>query len=200
MSAVVGPNAVLQLAAALKEEGGDALVAEVFGAAGQAALLEGPPSVMVDERVPAALFDALWAVYPHRAREVAAEAGRRTADYVMAHRIPDFAKRLLRVLPDWLAARLLLTAIRKNAWTFAGSGTCAVAVPGGAMVLDDNPMPMPESIWHKAVIGRMVASLLHPATRLEHVDCLHSDTRACFALRGPGATGEAPCTRCRMRR
>ncbi|MEM8824839.1 MAG: bacteriochlorophyll 4-vinyl reductase [Pseudomonadota bacterium] len=196
----MGPNAVLQLAAALRAEGGDALAAEVFGAAGQSWLLEVPPTLMVDEAVPAALSDALWEVYPHGAAKVAAEAGRRTADYVVANRIPDVAKRLLRVLPDWLAARLLLTAIRKNAWTFAGSGTCAVAVPGEALVLDDNPMPMPGAIWHRAVIGRMVASLLHPATRLDHVTCLHSDTRACFAVRPPGSDGAAPCVKCRMRR
>ncbi|MEM7489516.1 MAG: bacteriochlorophyll 4-vinyl reductase [Pseudomonadota bacterium] len=199
MSGMVGPNASLQLATALRAEGGDVLAAEVFGAAGQAALLEAPPRVMIDERVPAALFDALWRVVPDRAERIAAEAGRRTADYVLANRMPAAIRRLLRALPDRLAARLLLVAIRRNAWTFAGSGACVVAVPGAALAIDGNPMPMPGATWHRAVLGRMAAALLHPATRVAHVACPHGAGRACFAIRAPGGDGAAPCGDCRLR-
>jgi hypothetical protein len=56
------------------------------------------------------------------AAEVARSAGRRTADYLLAHRIPKPVQALLKALPARLAARVLLSAIARHAWTFAGSG------------------------------------------------------------------------------
>jgi divinyl protochlorophyllide a 8-vinyl-reductase len=191
---VVGPNAVLQLAAALREEGGDILAAEVFGAAGQAALLEAPPRAMVDEAVPAALFH----LHPRRARAIAAAAGRRTADYVLANRIPAVVRRLLALLPPALSARLLLAAIRRNAWTFAGSGSCDVAVEGRALALEGGRIEMPDAIWHRAVIGRMAARLVDPATRVSKAVCPRSPDRTCLVMRRPGMALGAPCTACRL--
>lgn len=195
----VGPNAVLQLAAVLRAEGGDVLAAKVFGAAGQGALLEAPPTAMVDERVPAALFAALWRVRPDDAPRLAAAAGALVADYVVANRIPRAVRALLRLLPDPVAARLLLQAIHRASWTFAGSGRCAVAVPGGALALDGNPIPMPGAAWHRAVIERMAGAFLHPGTRVASLTCPGASDRACFALSGPDGCEVSPCGRCRLR-
>ena len=60
---------------------------------------------------------------------IAEEAGARTADYIIANRIPAPVVRLLRLLPAFIAAPVLMAAIRKHAWTFAGAG---VFTPRGA--------------------------------------------------------------------
>lgn len=119
----VGPNAVIRLAEALDASHGPAVTARVFVAAGQEDRLANPPAAMVDERDVARLYAALWRTLPSaRAHAVAREAGRRTADYLLAHRIPPAARAALPWLPGGLAARLLVRAIAGNAWTFAGSG------------------------------------------------------------------------------
>jgi divinyl protochlorophyllide a 8-vinyl-reductase len=55
---------------------------------------------------------------PAMAAEVARDAGLRTADYLLANRIPKPVQVLLKHLPAPLAARVLLSAIRRHAWTF----------------------------------------------------------------------------------
>jgi divinyl protochlorophyllide a 8-vinyl-reductase len=154
---------------------------------------------MVDEAVPAALFDALWRLHPDDAPRLAVEAGRRVADYVIANRIPRAARALLSRLPDALSARLLLGAIRRASWTFAGSGRCAVAVPGGALVLDANPIPMPGAAWHAAVLDRMAGAFLRPERRIVHLPCPRVGGRACFALTGWDGREVTPCACCRLR-
>ena len=122
---LVGPNAVIQLAAALSDAYGPKVARAVFSEAGFSHLFDELPETMIDETVPAALMTQLWRnLTPAEAHAVAAEAGRRTADYVIANRIPRFARWLLKVAPPRLAAPLLLKAIHSNAWTFVGSGTC----------------------------------------------------------------------------
>ena len=59
---------------------------------------------------------------PSRAASVSWIAGLRTADYLLANRIPRQAQRVLKLLPRRLAAFVLLKAIGSHAWTFAGSG------------------------------------------------------------------------------
>jgi divinyl protochlorophyllide a 8-vinyl-reductase len=52
-------------------------------------------------------------------------AGRKTADYLLAHRIPRAVQVLLKLLPPGLAAPLLTAAILSHTWTFAGSASVA---------------------------------------------------------------------------
>ncbi|MEO1458840.1 MAG: hypothetical protein AAFV49_14960, partial [Pseudomonadota bacterium] len=63
-AALVGPNAVLQTAQALRAHGGEALAARIFAEAGLPALLAAPPEGMVPERVAADLHRALAASLP----------------------------------------------------------------------------------------------------------------------------------------
>ena len=56
------------------------------------------------------------------AGQAARSAGLRTADPVLQHRIPLPVQALLERLPAPWAARLLLSAARRHAWTLAGSG------------------------------------------------------------------------------
>jgi divinyl protochlorophyllide a 8-vinyl-reductase len=102
---------------------------------------------------------------PMGALVIAEEAGARTADYIIAHRIPRAAVWLLRRLPAPLAAPLLMAAIRKHAWTFVGAGVFA---PAGAwrFAIDrsaaEDPVMLPDSLfqWYAAVFTRLYRRLV----------------------------------------
>jgi divinyl protochlorophyllide a 8-vinyl-reductase len=122
----VGPNAITRVGEALDALRGRSTTLAVFADAGLTRYLDAWPGEMVDEREVAALNRALHAGLPEADfRRVAADAGRRTGDYLLAHRIPGPVQAVLRPAPARLAASVLLKAIARNAWTFAGSGTFA---------------------------------------------------------------------------
>lgn len=178
---VIGPNAVIQLANALQAVAGPAIARQVFAEACHLDLLGHMPSEMIDERIPARLFVALWRVLPHEtARQIAEDAGRRTARYILQNRIPSFARFVLRRLPSSVARRLLLGAINKNAWTFAGSGLCRTR-PGNPALIEimANPMHMPDCIWHQAVFGELFDSLVAGRIRVRHSQCCRTGAAAC---------------------
>jgi divinyl protochlorophyllide a 8-vinyl-reductase len=178
---VVGPNAVIQLAAALRARGGDAAALDVFAYAHAIEVLDEPPGEMVDERIPRRLFGAVIALY--RAEEAAAvlqDAGERTADYLLANRIPGPAQAVLKVLPRPLASRALLAAIGKNAWTFAGSGRCTTSHPGRAVIeINDNPLATPHCAWHAGVFGRLFGALVTPHPTIRHPSCCAAGDPVC---------------------
>lgn len=181
VSARIGPNSVTQLQAALLDHHGSTMCRHVFEMAGQSERLADPPSRMVDEAVPRALFAALWNTLPGAdAALIAAEAGRRTADYVMANRIPAPVRLLLKVLPKQLSAPLLVSAIEKNAWTFAGSGSVSArAGPTILIEIKDNPLAMPDCPWHGAVFDRLFGTLVAPVKSMEHARCCHRGDAVC---------------------
>lgn len=157
----IGPNSVIQLAAAVTDALGRVEAERLFEQAGLSDLLRTPPETMIAETLPAALFRALWRLHPVAAPRLAADAGRRTADYVIAHRIPRFARVIFFLAPRWLSVRLLLMAIRKNAWTFAGSGQCTVTTGKHPIIsIRDNPLAMPDGTWHTAVFQRLFERLV----------------------------------------
>ncbi|MEO0821052.1 MAG: bacteriochlorophyll 4-vinyl reductase, partial [Pseudomonadota bacterium] len=182
-AALVGPNAVLQTAQALRAHGGEALAARIFAEAGLPALLAAPPEGMVPERVAADLHRALAASLPEaEAQAVARDAGRRTADYLLAHRIPRPAQWLLRALPGRLAARLLLAAIGRHAWTFAGSGRFEGALGREGLVriaIHANPLALPGGPWHAAVFERLFRALVSRESRVRSVASCADGHPAC---------------------
>ena len=177
----IGPNAVLQLIEALREQADADLTERIFASVDLTFLLSCPPTTMVDERIPARLFAALWRELPaKRAQRIAAEAGRRTADYIIANRIPDLAKSALGLSPPWLATALLLSAIEKHAWTFAGSGRCSTHLrPTVQLIIEDNPMAMPDCCWHVAVFEQLFRRLVSPDTKVTHSECCRAGAEAC---------------------
>ena len=129
----IGPNAITRVAEALLDEVGAAARTGVFSLAGLDAYLRDPPQQMVDEKEVIGLHEVLRArLSAQQARRVNRDAGARTGAYLLAHRIPRPVQRLLRVLPAPLAARVLVAAIRRHAWTFAG--TAAFSARGGRPV------------------------------------------------------------------
>ena len=185
---LVGPNAVIQLAEALRTEPGAA--EQVFGRAGFIRLLRMPPDAMIDETIPARLFEALWReLSPGRAARIAREAGRLTGAYVLANRIPSLARLALRTLPPRLAAPLLLRAIRRNAWTFAGSGRCSIA-PGwpATVTIIDNPLVMPGGAWHVGVFEHLFDALVGPGTQVTYSTARIDGRPACRFSIEPAAS------------
>jgi len=180
--AVVGPNAILQTAAALEAQGGRALARQVFDMAGLGALLDDPPAEMVPEEKAAALLRVLHAVLPPWiARRISREAGRRTGAYILQNRIPKPARAVLRLLPARLAAPLLLRAVAAHAWTFAGSGRVEIVSGSPAqLMIRDNPLAVAGSDWHRAVLETLFRDLVHPRARVVQTACC--------------ATGDAACT------
>ena len=169
----VGPNAALQLIEALRAEGGEPLARQVFEAAGRRAWIDAPPQEMIPQQAAAALFQAVRRVIPSRADLILEDAGRRTADYLLAHRIPRPAQRALRLLPPRLAIRLLLAALARHAWTFAGSARFIATPERGSLgvTLEGNPLATPGCPWHVAVFTRLLQACGAPDVRVTHEEC-----------------------------
>lgn len=177
----VGPNAAIQLGNALKDGLGEAAARQVFSGAGLSAWLAQPPGEMIDEVHAARLFRSLFAHLPENtARTIAAQAGVRTADYLLKNRIPRPAQIVLKMLPAKAAASLLLRAIARNAWTFAGSGAFS-SHPGSPIVIEiaHNPISMPGCVWHVGVFERLFRALVASNTRVSHPKCCHDGAAAC---------------------
>lgn len=193
----IGPNAVLRLAEALDARYGRARTAEVFGAAGQSHFLDVPPQAMVDECSVTALYVALPKQFgPAAAAEIAARAGVLTGEYLLEHRIPKPAQRLMKLMPAELAARTLLAAVERHAWTFTGSGTFARAavhgppVPGAASVrwrltVRDCPICRgaratgPQCWYYAATFERIFRAVVAGRTQVAETACHASGAPAC---------------------
>jgi len=167
---LVGPNAVIQLAAAVRATAGESTAERVFARADSLRLLRVPPDAMIDEAIPARLFEALWReLPPEQAANVAHDAGRRTGAYVVANRIPAMARAALRTLPPRWSTPLLLKAVNRHAWTFAGSGICSVS-PGRPAVITIvcNPLTIPGCVWHVGVFETLFRTLVDAGTCVRH--------------------------------
>ncbi len=164
----IGPNALTQTAAALTALKGAAAAETIFARAGLLHRWREPPGEMVPEAEPARLFAAVAeALGEAEARAVLAESGRLTGDYILANRIPGPARGLLRLLPARIAAWMLLSAILRHAWTFAGSGRCRAE--GLSLVIEGNPLRSPGGVWHEAVLSRLFARLASRRAKVSRI-------------------------------
>jgi divinyl protochlorophyllide a 8-vinyl-reductase len=175
----IGPNAITRVAEVLPAHVGSERTAALFGRAGLAHYLRQPPEAMVDEaevrRLHGALREQLGAA---EAAAVARAAGTRTADYLLARRIPKPVQVLLKALPAPMAARVLLAAIGRNAWTFVGSGRFQ-ARAGDPVVLTVQGNPLcrglasdaPACDFYAATFLRLFRVLVHPRSQVREVAC-----------------------------
>jgi len=186
-AATIGPNAVVQLGEALRAEGLDDLARAIFTAAGHREWLAAAPRSMLAEREVARLHDALWALAP-QALPLAREAGRRTADYILANRIPRAARWLLAVLPSSMAEPLLVHAIARHAWTFAGSGRFVIEQGRPSrFAVTANPLARAAEdghcFWHEAVFTRLWQRLIDPRAQVVETRCGHGVGACRFEVR-----------------
>lgn len=164
----VGPNTVIQLFEALRSLRPDVL-GTVAAWADAEAWLAAPPHDMIDEAVPRRLFAATADALVGDADRVLAAAGAATARYLLANRIPPVARAVLPRLPRRLALRLLLAAVDRASWTFAGSGTCATE--GRALTIAGNPIATPGCPWHLGVLEALATALFGRGTTVVHTAC-----------------------------
>jgi len=180
----VGPNAILQMIEALITLTGPGACDRVCRRAGLPGIVANPPDHMIPARDALSLHRAVAAELPtYRADEIARDAGRRTGTYILAHRIPAPARTLLRLLPPRLAGPILLKAICRHAWTFAGNAqvTHEAAVPM-RLTIHDNPLAMPGCLWHLSVFETLFNSLVSDDIRVTHRACCAIDGQACEFL------------------
>lgn len=188
----VGPNAITRVGEALDALYGRATTHAVFADAGLTGYLDAWPDAMVDEREVAGLNRALHAHLPEAGfRRVARDAGRRTGDYLLAHRIPKPVQALLRPAPAWLASRVLLQAIARNAWTFAGSGAFDAAA-GRPCVVTIQDCPLCREIradhgvcdTYTGTFERLFRALVHANAAAAETACQATGAPACrFEIR-----------------
>lgn len=188
----IGPNAITRVAEVLPALLGEAGTRALFEAAGLGGYLSRPPEGMVDETEVARLHRVLRQQLGHAvAGQVARSAGMRTADYLLARRIPKPVQWLLKRLPATLAARVLLRAIGRHAWTFAGSGQFhAVAGRPCVLTIHDNPLcrgvasAQPACDFYSATFERLFQVLVHPAVQVVETQCEARGDPVCrFELR-----------------
>lgn len=179
---VIGPNAVLQLMSPLRRAAGEAALHDVFNRARVAHWLSQPPLAMVPEQPVLDLFlSVLEELGPEDGARVLTEAGAGTARYIMSNRIPGPVRLLLRALPPRPAGALLLRAIERHAWTFAGSGECRTEhTRRFTLVIRNNPLATPDCPWHQGVLQTMFQSLVSRRCSLHYSNC---GTRACTCCR-----------------
>lgn len=191
----IGPNAILQGMVAMEDALGAPAGQALMVHAGLRAHVDRPPTEMVDERDVQALHRTLRAELGiPRARAIGRHAGLLTGDYLLAHRIPPLARRLLPLLPaDW-AARALLMAVQRHAWTFCGSGQFSVkpwrrgqplvvAISSTATCRGESA-DEPLGDYFGATFERLFQVLVHPATCVREVACVARGDSACeFEIR-----------------
>lgn len=189
----IGPNVLIQTAYALSERLGADVAERVLERSTTHGFAD-LPQEMVEESKANALVRALHDAYglPF-ARSVMRESGRRTGDYLLANRIPKPVRWVLPLLPNAMALRLLLTAIGKHTWTFAGSAQVRITA-GDPAVITVQHCPLcvglqstePMCDFYAGTFGRLAQALLGPRGWAEEVDCEARGDAACRFLMGSG--------------
>lgn len=187
-AARIGPNAITRVAEAL----GPAMAVPIFSAAGLEQRLREPPGTMVPECEVTALHRALRDLLgDSEADHVAREAGRLTARYLLGYRIPRLLQRLLRLLPARLSALVLVGAIGRHAWTFAGGGTfrqtsrwpLRLEIAHGP-IARAGPANHPVCGYYAATFETLFRALVNPTTSVAEIACEAMGDRSCvFELR-----------------
>ena len=201
--AVIGPNAVTRLSAALARAGLGAAARDIYTKAGAREWLDQAPSVMVDEIRVARIHQGVReALPPEQARAILVEAGMATADYLLANRIPAPFKSFVAWTPRRLGLWLFLAAIRRHAWTFVGTGRFTASI-GAPTILEIRGNPFcagehraaPVCDWHAAVFERLFGELIRPSARVQEVACEARGDECCrFTLKW-SPSGDNPATK-----
>lgn len=184
---LIGPHAITCAAQALQDSQGSILTKEIFTIAGLSRHLADPPTRMVEEREAARLHHCLNNILGMaHAAIVSRRAGTLTADYLLEHRIPKRAQRILRLLPRRIAANLLVRAIARHAWTFVGSGAFSYHLgPSLELTMSGAPIcrlirsDVPTCHYYAATFERVFAAMLGEQTRVAELRCQAQGVSTC---------------------
>lgn len=189
----IGPNVIIQTARTLEQRLGEAQ-ADRFITDVTPFSLGALPTEMVDERVANALIRHLANERGSGfMRSVMDEAGRRTGEYLLHHRIPAPARWLLPHLPRPLAMRALLSAVSRHTWTFAGSAHVSFT-HGDPALITIRHCPLcawqrssePVCDFYTGTFRRLLRELVHPHAWAEEVSCEARGDGACRFLLSSG--------------
>lgn len=186
--AQIGPNAIIQMVQALCFYLGTMETRHLLETVGMDRYLDQPPGRMVPQAEVAELHALVYRGMGLTAfKHISADAGRRTADYLLAHRIPRPVQWLLKRLPDALAARILSRAIAQHAWTFAGSGKFYYNwQPQLVYAIQGNPITAglqaetPICDYYAATFERIFRVLVNDDWRVTEFACEASGAPACL--------------------
>ena len=189
--ALIGPNAITRLAAAIERLHGGFITWSVFTEAGLAHHLDHPPSEMVDEADVISLHHTGRSFLGETAfMAVAGLAGSLTGDYILANRIPVAVRTVLPRLPEFIASKALARAIVNHAWTFAGSGYfgCQFSREGVLFTLEDSPLTRdvistePCCHYYTATFERLFRVLVSPRVQVSEIRCSAAGAPDCRFL------------------
>lgn len=182
----VAPQVVLDVLAATDERLGRQALPPLLA---EAALARPPaPTEPVPETTAHAVHRALRRLHPQEASTIMADAGRATADSLIAKQLSARAQSMLASGPWTIAAWLLGRWAKQNSWTFAGSAAFA---PTSALELEivGNPLirnetaPSPLCRFHEAMFERLFQRLVDPRLICREVACQATGAPACrFAV------------------
>lgn len=187
-AARIGPNAIIQTVAALEEERGPQETRRFLRRIGRGDLAEQLPTRMVDELAFISLISAVRAdLGLAAAGRILARAGERTADYLLANRIPAPARALLPLLPRRLGLSILLKAISGHAWTFAGSGRFHYVVDSKGATLSLGSCPEcrgmaatePLCNYYASCFQALLRPLIDRRLTVREVACVAQGAEAC---------------------
>ncbi|MBF0585829.1 bacteriochlorophyll 4-vinyl reductase [Prosthecochloris sp. N3] len=168
-AAKIGPNSIIQTVAALEAKYGKAETEAILSRTGHQRLIGNLPSEMVEEsRFHALVTDLEQDLGEQVMTHILNESGQRTAAYLLSVRIPGLFQKLLKPLPPGLAFRLLLFAISKNAWTFAGSGGFSYTtakVPNITVRVTFPSIPV-VGHFYLGTFTRLLKELVNPETKI----------------------------------
>jgi divinyl protochlorophyllide a 8-vinyl-reductase len=183
----IGPNALTRVIEALGRALPAGEVERLLGVAGLTAYLSDPPRQMVDEREVTRLHEVLRTELGiPQALRIAGEAGALTGDYLLAYRIPAGVQRLLKLLPALLASKVLMRAIQRHSWTFAGSGELRIrrSYPprlsiAGCCICRGAKAKAPLCAFYSSAIERLFRALVHPRASVTETACQAMGSDAC---------------------
>lgn len=179
--AKIGPSAIRQLLAVMKEERHERWLRDVFYRSGLSAMLVNPPTGLIEERAVADLYQALFQrLPPAAASRIASKAGTYAGRNIVANHVPKVAQFFLKHLPARYAGPLLLRAIHRVAWTFAGSGLTTIETrPGLALEIKDNLIAMPGCVWQVQMFETLFRHLVSPKVQVKHTACCLDGASSC---------------------
>lgn len=189
-AALIGPNAIIQVAKVLTERLGDRRAESIVRASTPYTLGTLPQHMVPEAEALALTTHVMRQLGETSATSVLHEAGLRTGDYLLANRIPRVAQWIIGVLPRQAGLSILLKSMMAHAWTFAGSGTFTVQRLGTEIELTFHACAMcreltsagPVCDFYAGTFERLVTALVSRTAIVREVECHAQGGRCCRFL------------------
>jgi divinyl protochlorophyllide a 8-vinyl-reductase len=193
----IGPNAIIQVAAAMGDRLGRARTEPWLRECTGYSFDHLPTEMVAEHEAQALVHSLLTHVGPRLTADLLRDAGHRTGDYLLANRIPRVAHWAIRAAPRTVGLRLLLKAMQQHAWTFAGSGQFVVQYPRDGqrgipdLIFESCPMcrdlheHQPMCDFYGGTFERLIRALVARFASVQEVECMaKGDARCRFILEG----------------